>query len=213
MPKRGHEDIHCMRRPKALEYISLCACRIDVSQRTAQAQIALCTLPRIFLGTKSHTSGMRDPLQSISPTEEAINKTGEDREKRNNVRHALEPVPVILTSSTDKLNDTGDIEDISEDDMSCDEGMDMGSEYEEMSEGNTNESEYEEIHQKEFPFPSIQMHWECYQTSLLAKLTDRAGLTISGDARHDSMGHSAKFGACTVYCNDTSELIHFSLVQ
>eukprot|EP00794_Sanderia_malayensis_P011528 gene11528-12718_t len=109
------------------------------------------------------------------PTTETINKTGgTDREKRYNVRRALKPVPVIPTSSKwdvkqiaysnnklleehisrygigaflnrDKLNDTGDIEDISEDDMSCDEGMDIGSEYEEMSEGNNNESEYEEM--------------------------------------------------------------------
>ena len=66
---------------------------------------------------------------------------------------------------------------------------------------------------KEFLFPTVQMHWESYQKSLLAKLKERAEITISGDGRHDSMGHNAKFGAYTVYCNDTSQIVHFSLVQ
>eukprot|EP00794_Sanderia_malayensis_P013302 gene13302-14675_t len=219
---------------------------------------------------------MHDPIEQL----EANNKLLEEHISRHNIGASL---------NRDKLNDTGDIEDISEDDMSCDEGMDMGSEYEDMPEGNNNESEYEEIeciqgdvrterkcifflpeliqlfpfchfckadhpelqtwsvgsmlvvettclnqdcrkiytwrcqpdmpntkipagnlllsfailltggspakflrafeqinlsaislatfyrHQKEFLFPTIQMHWESYQTSLLAKLTDRTG--------------------------------------
>lgn len=38
-------------------------------------------------------------------------------------------------------------------------------------------------------------------------------LTISGDGRHDSMGHSAKFGAYTIFCCSLPLIIHFALVQ
>lgn len=38
-------------------------------------------------------------------------------------------------------------------------------------------------------------------------------LVISGDGRHDSMGHSAKFGAYTIFCCTLSLVIHFALVQ
>ena len=38
-------------------------------------------------------------------------------------------------------------------------------------------------------------------------------LTISGDGRHDSMGHSAKFGAYTTFCCSLPLIIHFALVQ
>ena len=38
-------------------------------------------------------------------------------------------------------------------------------------------------------------------------------LVISGDGRHDSMGHSAKYGAYTILCCNVPQIIHFSLVQ
>lgn len=38
-------------------------------------------------------------------------------------------------------------------------------------------------------------------------------LTIAGDGRRDSMGHSAKFGAYTVFCCSLPMIIHFALVQ
>ena len=38
-------------------------------------------------------------------------------------------------------------------------------------------------------------------------------LVISGDGRHDSMGHSAKFGAYTIFCCTLPLVIHFALVQ
>ena len=38
-------------------------------------------------------------------------------------------------------------------------------------------------------------------------------LVIGGDGRHDSMGHSAKYGAYTTMCCNKPQLIHFELVQ
>eukprot|EP00794_Sanderia_malayensis_P002152 gene2152-2449_t len=192
-------------------------------RQTAQANIALCILPRIFLCTKSRIFGderpiakhqrklwvnfvpakrpkwvptkhsvicakhfndadFQYPIRSIEsvpkkakhmlkryeigvnavpsinlpdqPTEEGINETREDREKRNTIfvsannqllEEHISRHNIGASLNREKLNDTGDIGYISEVDMSCDEGMDMGSEYEEMSDGNNNESEYEEI--------------------------------------------------------------------
>lgn len=36
---------------------------------------------------------------------------------------------------------------------------------------------------------------------------------IAGDARHDSMGHSAKYGVYTILCCTVPMIIHFALVQ
>ena len=41
----------------------------------------------------------------------------------------------------------------------------------------------------------------------------REGIIIAGDGRHDSMGHSAKFGAYTIFCCTVPMILHFSLVQ
>lgn len=38
-------------------------------------------------------------------------------------------------------------------------------------------------------------------------------LTISGDGRHDSMGHNAKLGTYTIFCCSLPLVIHFALVQ
>ncbi len=39
------------------------------------------------------------------------------------------------------------------------------------------------------------------------------GVVLAGDGRHDSMGHSAKFCACTIFCCTFAQIIHFNLVQ
>ena len=39
------------------------------------------------------------------------------------------------------------------------------------------------------------------------------GVSIAGDGRHDSMGHSAKFGAYTMFCCTIPMIIHFVLIQ
>ena len=38
-------------------------------------------------------------------------------------------------------------------------------------------------------------------------------LTMAGDGRHESMGHSAKYCAYTMFCCNTNSIIHFSIVQ
>ena len=39
------------------------------------------------------------------------------------------------------------------------------------------------------------------------------GIVIAGDGRHDSMGHSAKFCAYTIFCCTIPMIIHFDIVQ
>lgn len=49
---------------------------------------------------------------------------------------------------------------------------------------------------------------------MLSKLKSlQTGIVIAGDGRHDSMGHSAKLGAYTIFCCTVSMIIHFSLVK
>ena len=62
-------------------------------------------------------------------------------------------------------------------------------------------------------FPSIYLHWKKYQAGLVEELQRCGELVIAGDGRHDSMGHSAKYGAYTVFCCTVPFIIHFALVQ
>ena len=58
------------------------------------------------------------------------------------------------------------------------------------------------------------MHWKSYQQNLISKLKElKEPVTIAGDGCHDSMGHSAKYGAYTIFCYTVPLIIHFSLVQ
>jgi hypothetical protein len=58
------------------------------------------------------------------------------------------------------------------------------------------------------------LHWKKYQAKLLEKAKAvKDGIVISGDGRHDSMGHSAKFCAYTIFCYTFAQIIHFDLVQ
>ena len=36
---------------------------------------------------------------------------------------------------------------------------------------------------------------------------------VAGDGRHDSIGHSAKFGAYTIFCCTLPMIIYFVLIQ
>ena len=65
-----------------------------------------------------------------------------------------------------------------------------------------------------FLFPSILKHWESYQENMIVELKNQDGRsTWSGDGRFDSMGHSAKYGAYTMFSNTISKLVHFELLQ
>lgn len=69
-------------------------------------------------------------------------------------------------------------------------------------------------YQKEKLFPMIYLHWKKYQQKLVQSLKEvKEGVVIAGDGRHDSMGHSAKYCAYTIFCCTLSKIIHFSLVQ
>ena len=39
------------------------------------------------------------------------------------------------------------------------------------------------------------------------------GIIIAGDGRHDSIGHSAKYGAYTIFCCTIPMILHFSLIE
>ena len=53
-----------------------------------------------------------------------------------------------------------------------------------------------------------------YQAKMFAKLKATGNTFVtSGDGRHDSMGHSAGFGANTIFCCTLPLVIHFALVQ
>ena len=64
-------------------------------------------------------------------------------------------------------------------------------------------------HQKQFLFPSVLRHWETYQAKLLHQLQGIEHVVWSGDGRFDSMGHCAKFGAYTMFCNTIMKIVHF----
>ena len=53
-------------------------------------------------------------------------------------------------------------------------------------------------HQNRFMFPAILYHWNRYRAQLLEKVRAIKDPVYSGDARFDSMGHSAKYGVYMV---------------
>jgi hypothetical protein len=49
---------------------------------------------------------------------------------------------------------------------------------------------------------------------LCSEVEDEKKIVLSGDGRHDSMGHSAKYCAYSLFCHDPlNSIIDFSLVQ
>ena len=67
-------------------------------------------------------------------------------------------------------------------------------------------------HQRHLLFPSIVKFWNTYQDKILKSL-DRKDVVLAGDARHDSMGHSAKYGGYTILCCTIGLIIHIVIVQ
>ena len=68
------------------------------------------------------------------------------------------------------------------------------------------------FHQRHLLVPSIVKYWRGYQAYLLEKLAGKE-MVIAGDGRHDSMGHSAKYGTYTIFCCTIGYIIHIVLVQ
>lgn len=68
-------------------------------------------------------------------------------------------------------------------------------------------------HQHRFLFPTVIHHWESYQAGLVSTLKNMKDVVWSGDGRFDSMGHSAKFGAYTMFCTSIMKVVHFELIQ
>ena len=69
------------------------------------------------------------------------------------------------------------------------------------------------FHQKNFLFPAVLSYWEHYQAALFEKIKNIKYAVWSGDGRFDSMGHSAKFGVHTLFCNTILKVVHFELLQ
>ena len=69
------------------------------------------------------------------------------------------------------------------------------------------------LHQRKFLFPSVLLQWNKYRKSLIENVKDVKDAQWSGDGRFDSMGHNAKYGAYTMFCNSISKIVHFEVVQ
>ena len=70
------------------------------------------------------------------------------------------------------------------------------------------------LHQRNFLLPSVLLYWESYQNALLEKIKSlKSAVEWSGDGRFNSMGHNAKYGVYTMFCNSISKLVIFELLQ
>ena len=67
-------------------------------------------------------------------------------------------------------------------------------------------------HQRHLLTPSIVKFWRSYQDKTFKSLEGRE-VVLSGDGRHDSMGHSAKYGTYTIFCCTDGLILHLVLVQ
>lgn len=67
-------------------------------------------------------------------------------------------------------------------------------------------------HQRHLLIPTVISFWRKYQSRLLHSLKGKE-VVLAGDGRHDSMGHSAKYGTYTIFCCTVGLIIHIVLVQ
>ena len=67
-------------------------------------------------------------------------------------------------------------------------------------------------HQRHLLIPTVVSFWRKYQKKILDTLKGKE-VVLAGDGRHDSMGHSAKFGTYTMFCCTVGLIIHVVLVQ
>ena len=49
-------------------------------------------------------------------------------------------------------------------------------------------------------FSSVIHHWESYKAGLVNTVKTMTDVVWSGDGTFDSIGHSAKYGAYTIFC-------------
>ena len=69
-------------------------------------------------------------------------------------------------------------------------------------------------HQKQYLQPSISTIWKSQQLALLSSLKEQeTKLTLSGDGRADSPGHSAKYGSYAVIEMSCNKVLDYRLVQ
>ena len=60
----------------------------------------------------------------------------------------------------------------------------------------------------------MHLHWKKYKEEQILRLKETGMcMAIAGDGRHDSMGHSAKYCAYTLFCCTVPSIVDFSLVQ
>ena len=67
-------------------------------------------------------------------------------------------------------------------------------------------------HQRHLLIPTVVSFWRKYQKKILDTLKGKE-VVLAGDGRHDSMGHSAKFGTYTMFCCTAGLIIRVVLVQ
>lgn len=67
-------------------------------------------------------------------------------------------------------------------------------------------------HQRNLLIPTIIKFWRSYQANIFGSLHGKE-VVLAGDGRHDSMGHSAKFGTYTIFCDTIGLIIHIVLLQ
>lgn len=67
-------------------------------------------------------------------------------------------------------------------------------------------------HQRHLLIPTVVSFWRKYQKKILDTLKGKE-VVLAGDGRHDSMGHSAKYGTYTMFCCTVGLIIHVVLVQ
>ena len=68
-------------------------------------------------------------------------------------------------------------------------------------------------HQSTFLFAAILHYWETYRVALISEIKGMKDVTWCGDGGFDSMGHSAKYGAYTMFCSSILKVVHFELLQ
>ena len=69
-------------------------------------------------------------------------------------------------------------------------------------------------HQRRYLEPAVVSVWEVKQSTLLTQCRSTgAPLTIGGDGRADSPGHSAKYGSYGIIDLATNKIIDMQLVQ